>query len=205
LTTVNAELADTPVMLGHPVRQGVRLMTASKITTLAIAAVLVGSGAPHTLYGQTPPKPQAAAVVVASEARAVVESVDKQARQVLLHLPEDALLTLTVPPEIKSIDKLKPGDPVAVKYYDAIVIHLAKTDAAPTAKSTPGTSANGEVQGVRTVVGVDSSRGTVTLADAKNHVETLGLPDPSLLKTLKPGDRVDVTYKEAIDVSLELV
>jgi Cu/Ag efflux protein CusF len=205
LTTVNAELADTPVMLGHPVRQGVRLMTASKITTLAIAAVLVGSGAAHTLYGQTPPKPQAAAVVVASEARAVVESVDKQARQVLLHLPEDALLTLTVPPEIKSIDKLKPGDHVAVKYYDAIVIHLAKTDAAPTAKSTPGTSANGEVQGVRTVVGVDSSRGTVTLADAKNHVETLGLPDPSLLKTLKPGDRVDVTYKEAIDVSLEPV
>ena len=96
--------------------------------------------------------PRPAAVVVASEARAVVESVDEQARQVLLHLPEDALLTLTVPPEIKSIDKLKPGDHVAVKYYDAAVIHLAKTDVAPTAKSAPGTTANGEVQGVKTVV-----------------------------------------------------
>jgi hypothetical protein len=53
------------------------------------------------------------------------------------------------------------------------------------------------------VVGVDPSRGTITLADANNYVETLGLPDPSLLKTLKPGDLVDVTYKEAIDVSLE--
>jgi Cu/Ag efflux protein CusF len=180
-------------------------MTVSKTTTLAIAAVLMGSNAPHTLYGQTPPKPQAAAVFVASEARAVVESVDPQARQVLLHLPEDALLTLTVPPEIKSIDKLKPGDHVAVKYYDAAVIHLAKTDVAPTAKSAPGTTANGEVQGVRTVVGTDPSRNTVTLADAQNHVETLGLPDPSLLGTLKPGDRVDVTYKEAVDVSLEPV
>jgi Cu/Ag efflux protein CusF len=180
-------------------------MTVSKTTTLAIAAVLMASNAPHTLYGQTPPKPQAAAVFVASEARAVVESVDPQARQVLLHLPEDALLTLTVPAEIKSIDKLKPGDHVAVKYYDAAVIHLAKTDVAPTGKSAPGTTANGEVQGVRTVVGTDPSRNTVTLADAQNHVETLGLPDPSLLRTLKPGDRVDVTYKEAVDVSLEPV
>src|ERR1700710_1643143 len=98
--------AESPVVLDHPLIQGLRLMTPSKITTLAIAAVLVGSDAPHTLYGQTPPKPQAAAVVVASEARAVVESVDKQARQVLLHLPEDALLTLTVPPDVKSIDQL---------------------------------------------------------------------------------------------------
>jgi hypothetical protein len=135
----------------------------------------------------------------------VVESVDVQARQVLLHLPEDALLTLTVPPEVKSIDKLKPGDHVAVKYYDAAVIHLAKTDMAPTAKSASGTTANGEVQGVRTVMGIDSSRGTVTLADVQNHVETISLPDPLLLKTLKPGDRVDVTYKEAVDVSLDPV
>ena len=52
-------------------------------------------------------------------------------------------------------------------------------------------------------MGVDQSRGTITLADSKNHVETLGMPDPSLLKTVKPGDHVDVTYREAIDVSLE--
>jgi hypothetical protein len=54
-------------------------------------------------------------------------------------------------------------------------------------------------------MGIDSSRGTVTLADVQNHVETISLPDPLLLKTLKPGDRVDVTYKEAVDVSLDPV
>ena len=124
------------------------------------------------------PKPQAAAVVVASEARAVVESIDKEANQVLLRLPENALLTLTVPPEVTSVDNLKPGDHVAVKYYDAIVIHLAKTGAAPTARSAPGTSRNGEVQGVRTVVGVDSSRGTVTLADARDLMSVSGLGEP---------------------------
>jgi hypothetical protein len=178
-------------------------MKASMITTVAIATLLVGSGAPHALYGQIPPKPEAAAVVVASEARAVVENVDKQARQVLLHLPEDTLLTLTVPPDVKSIDKLKPGDHVAVRYYDATVLHLAKTNATATEKPAPRPSANGEIQGVRTVVGVDPSRGTITLADSKNYVETLGVPDPFLLKILKPGDLVDVSYKEAIDVSLE--
>ena len=176
-------------------------MKASIPMTVAIVAALASSDARQPIFGQTPPKPEAAAVVVASEARAVVESVDKQARQVLLHLPDDALLTLTVPPDVKSIDKLKPGDHVAVKYYDATVIHLAKTNAASTAAT--GASATGEIQGVRTVVGVDASHGTITLADAKNHVETLGVPDPSMLKALKPGDNVEVTYKEAIDVSLE--
>lgn len=72
-------------------------MIARIMTTAAITAALVSIGALHTIYGQTPPQPKAAAVVVASEARAVAESVDKQARQVLLHLPEDTLLTLTVP------------------------------------------------------------------------------------------------------------
>jgi hypothetical protein len=179
-------------------------MKAIMISTAAIAAVLVSSGVVHPIYGETP-KPVAAAVVVASEARAVVESVDKQARQVLLHLPEDALLTLTVPPDVNSIDQLKPGDHVAVKYFDATVIHLVKTTAASTAKPALGTSASGEIKGVRTVVGIDPSRGTITLADANNQVETLGVPDPSMLATLKPGDNVDVIYKEAIDVSLEPV
>jgi hypothetical protein len=178
-------------------------MKAIMISTAAIVAVLVSSGVAHPIYGQTPPKPVAAAVIVASEARAVVESVDKQARQVLLHLPEDALLTLTVPPDVKFIDQLKPGDHVAVKYFDATLIHLVKTNAASTAKPALGTSASGEIKGVRTVVGVDPSRGTITLADAMNHVETLGAPDPSILATLKPGDNVDVIYKEAIDVTLE--
>src|ERR1700744_3245691 len=99
-------------------------MKAIVIPTAAIAAVLVSSGVAHPIYGQTQPKPVAAAVIVASEALDVVESVDKQARQVLLHLPEDALLTLTVPPDVKSIDQLKPGDHVAVKYSDATLIHL---------------------------------------------------------------------------------
>jgi Cu/Ag efflux protein CusF len=177
-------------------------MKTDMIIGVAIVATLIGSDAPNPSYGQTPPKPAAAAVVVASEARAVVESVDSAARQVLLHLPGNTLLTLTVPPGVASIDQLKPGDQVAVKYYDATVIHIAKTNA-PSTETSARESANDEIQGVRTVVGVDPSRGTITLADAKNHVETLGLPDPSMLKTLKPGDNVDVTYKLAIDVSLE--
>jgi Cu/Ag efflux protein CusF len=177
-------------------------MKTSIITTVATAVVLISSNGALPTYSQTPSNPQAAAVVVASEARAVVESVDKEANQVLLRLPEDALLTLTVPPEVKSVDTLKPGDRVGVRYYDATILHLAMTSAAATENPAPGASANGEIQGVRTVVGVDPSRGTVTLADAKNHVEALSMPDSSVLKTLKPGDHVEVTYKEAIDVSL---
>ena len=123
-------------------------MKAGIITTAAIAAVLVSGHISLPAYGQTPPKPDGTAVVVASEAGAVVESVDKQARQVLLHLPDDTLLTLTVPLDVKTIDKLKPGDHVAVTYYDAAVIHLAKTEASATEKPASGESTKGQIQGV---------------------------------------------------------
>jgi len=36
---------------------------------------------------------------------------------------------------------------------------------------------------------------------SERTVENAGMPTPSLLKTVKPGDHVDVTYREAIDVS----
>jgi hypothetical protein len=79
-------------------------MKASMITSMTIATALISSGAPHVALGQTSSGPEAAAVIVASETHAVVENIDKQVRQVLLHLPEDTLLTLTVPPEVKTIE-----------------------------------------------------------------------------------------------------
>jgi hypothetical protein len=200
LTSVSAEPIGSASHAARLIRQGLPPMKAGMIATAAIAAVLVSSAARHSTNGQTPPEPVVAASVVASEARAVVESVDKQARQVLLHLPDNTLVTVSVPPDVTSIDELKPGDHVAARYYDATVIHLARTNAASTDTAAP--SANGDIHGVRTVLAVDPAHGSVTLADAKNHIETLGLPDPSLLQTLKPGDHVDVTYKQAVDISL---
>jgi Cu/Ag efflux protein CusF len=175
------------------------------IAALATAGILIGGGALRPSYAQTPPKPETAGIVVVSEARAVVESVDPQARQVLLHLPDRSLVTLNVPPEIGTIDRLKPGHHVAVKYVNAVAINLAKTSTASTAEPAPGRASAGEIQGVRTVVGVDPSRQTVTLADSNNHTRTLGVNDQSMLETLKPGDNVEVTYKEAVLIDLDLV
>ena len=83
------------------------------------------------------------------------------------------------------------------------MIHLAKTEASATGNAASGGPTKDQIQGVRTVVGVDQSRSTITLADARNHIETLNVPDRSMLRTVKPGDNVDVTYTEAIDISLE--
>ncbi|HYZ63938.1 MAG TPA: hypothetical protein VE650_15935 [Acetobacteraceae bacterium] len=177
-------------------------MNTRPLATAAIAAVLMSGAGAGSVFGQTPPTPQAAAVVVASDAQAVVESVDKQARHVLLHLPDNTLVTLKVPPEVKTIDQLKPGDHVAVRYLDAAVVHLNKTSAAATEQPALGTAGSGDIQGVRTVVGVNPSRGTLTLADAGNHVETVSTNDRSMLSSVRPGDRVDITYKEGVVISL---
>ncbi len=177
-------------------------MQTKLIAAAAMIGVVIGGGALQPIFAQTPPKPEAAAVTVVSEARAVVENVDPPARQVLLHLPDSSLLTVNVPPDVMAIDRLKPGDHVAVRYIDAAVINLVKTKDASNAEPTPGTASQGEIRGIRTVVGVDPSRQTVTLANSQNHTQTLGVHDQSMLKSLKSGDNVNVTYKEAILISL---
>jgi hypothetical protein len=175
---------------------------AKLITALVMSNSLI-CGALQPVRGQQAPPPPAAAVIVAVDSRAVVESVDKQARQVLVHLPDDTLVTLNVPRQVKGIESLKPGDHVAVKYVDAAIIHLAKTQEKATAEPAAGEASKDQIHGVRTVVGINPSADTVTLADAKNHLLTLGVPDPSVLQSLHPGDNVDVAYREAVVISVE--
>ncbi len=168
-------------------------MQTKLIAVAAMTGVFISVGALRSICAQIPPKPEAATIAVVSEARAAVESVDPHARQVLLHLPDSSLVTLNVPPDIGTIDRLRSGDHVAVRYIDAAVIDIAKTNVASNSEPTPGPASKGEIRGVSTVVGVDPSHQTVTLVDSQNRTQTLGVHDQSMLNTLKPGDNIDVT------------
>ena len=55
-------------------------------------------------------QPDVAGVFYTAEAAAVVETVDRQARQVLLRLPDQSLVTLDAGPELQNLNQLKPGD-----------------------------------------------------------------------------------------------
>jgi hypothetical protein len=148
-------------------------------------------------------------VFYTAEAAAAVETVDRQARQVLLRLPDQSLVTLNAGPGLQNLDQLKPGDHVLAKYIEAAAVRLtipngvhgAPVSAAASAPATAGE----QIHNVSKVVAVDQPRNTLSFTDTNNKVQTIVLHDPStiaVLKTLKTGDPVEITYTESVAVSL---
>jgi hypothetical protein len=182
----------------------------SKIMLLA-AVGLVGLGASPKSAVSQPAKvqPNVAGVFYTAEAAAVVESVDPQARQILLRLPDQSLVTLNAGPELRNLDQLKPGDQVLAKYIEAAAVRLSNPTGdhgapASAAASAPATTGE-QIHNVSKVVAVDQPRNTLSFKDTNDKVQTIVLHDPStvaVLKTLRAGDPIDVTYTQGIAVSL---
>src|SRR5689334_7135532 len=90
----------TESLLTPDLNTGVNVML-SKLM-LAAAVGLVGLGVGAQSAGSQPAKvePGVAGAFYAAEAAAVEETADRQARQVLLRLPDQSLVTLNAAPEL---------------------------------------------------------------------------------------------------------
>ncbi|MGD0102724.1 MAG: hypothetical protein ABSC06_01635 [Rhodopila sp.] len=175
------------------------------------AAVLTGISLPLTTA-------QAVTVQDEDQLSGTVESVDQATRQVLFRGPEGGLVTVTAGPAVKNLAQLKPGDKVIATYRQAFAAELAKpgTSAPPlqaaqsTSRAAPGETPGGSHEQMIRV------RVKITRIDHKHHVvsfigpakieRTVDVDDPDMqnfLKTLEVGDEVDLTYTEALAVSVE--
>jgi hypothetical protein len=164
----------------------------------------------------------AKAVTVSDEdqIRAVIESVDPATRQVQLRGPQGGTVTVMAGPEVRNFGQLKSGDQVVVTYREALAAELAKpgssappprlaqrmNHAAPGA--TPGASAEQMIQARVKITGIDHKHNRVSFvgpAKIERTVEVTDLKLQDFLKTVKVGDEVDLTYTEAIALSVEQV
>jgi hypothetical protein len=178
-----------------------RLMVA-----FATGFIMTAVGAPSP---KAAPTPEAAGVVVTADTLATIETVDRQARQVLVRLPDDTLVTLQLSPQVHNLDQLKPGDHVLAKYFEASLVHVKKSPDAPVAEAAVEVAAppGAEVKAVTTVVGIDPIRKTIALKGSDNKPETMTVPESQMvdMKGLKVGDNVEVTYTKAVAISLDPV
>jgi hypothetical protein len=109
---------------------------------------------------------------------AVVESVDQAARTVVLVGDGGQRAAFVAGPEIKNLADVKAGDRVRLTYK------TVKIDA------------------------VDPSFNTVTFTRADGITRVVGVDDPEaqrFVRTLKPGDSVEISYSEAVAVGVERV
>lgn len=151
------------------------------------------------------------------EARATVTAIDLPQRKITLKDTKGGAVVVEVPEEVKNLDQMRVGDEVVVSYTEALAWQVK-----PASKGAPGVSADAGVTTAKpgdkpgatlgrtitltaTITGIDLASGTVTLTGPDGISQTIKARDPSNLKKVQVGDLVDITYTEAVAVSVRPV
>jgi Cu/Ag efflux protein CusF len=165
-------------------------------------------------------KGDAATAMTVSKVTATVESVDMATRTVTLVGPKGKSVVVEAGKEVRNLDQLKAGDKVTVEYYEGVAAEIKPpsasqkevtlTDAA--VRSAPGQRPGGAVGTAVTatvvIEYVDTLRNVVHFKGPLGKTRIVKVMKPefrALLKKLKVGDKVELTFFEALAVSVEPV
>ncbi len=190
-----------------------RMAYALAAATFAVAAL---AQKPDATGGATvASEPGRAAIVQAAELSAQVVGLDKAARTVTLKGPKGNVVDVVAGDEVKNFDQITLGDFVVARYAQALTLELRKTkvkageptvtEAAARAKpgERPAVAGAREVTAIADVIGVDPKKSTITLKGPRGNVVTLNVQNPDQFKVVRKGDQVEVTYTEALALSVE--
>jgi len=149
---------------------------------------------------------------------ATVVEVQTAKRLVSLRRPDGQVVTVELGPEVRNFDQIHVGDKVIASYYEAIGFALmdpkeptAPGEAAVVAgRALPGerpeAAVGGFVETTVTIESVDNKAHTVTFKGEDGLVRTVPVEKEDgrvFASKLKPGDRVVISYEEAIAISVE--
>jgi hypothetical protein len=189
-----------------------------------IAFAVIATAFATTAFAQKPEaaggtvvasEPGRAAIVQAAEISARVVAIDKATRTVTLKGPQGNSVDIVAGDEVKNFDQIKLGDFVVARYAESLTLELKKTkvkageptvtEAAVRAKpgERPAGAVGREVTAIADVIGVDPKKSTITLKGPRGNVVTLNVQNPDQFKVVKKGDQVEVTYTEALALSVE--
>lgn len=176
--------------------------------TLVVLAVLVAL--PIVALAQ---KPVAQAKV--TEMTATIEAIDKTARLVTLKDKDGATETIYCSPEVKRFDELKVGDTVTFQYHESIAYSIRKPGqpgapaAPPEPKITrstgpkPGGTISQQETATVTIKAIDAKVPSVTVLTEDGRTVVFKVEDAKNVKELKAGDKVEVTYSQAVMISVK--
>jgi len=147
-----------------------------------------------------------------------IEAINEKAREITLKLDDGTVETVYAGPQVKRFNELKVGDKVTFRYYESVVyqIHkagattaaiadtLAKTPAiVPGAGDRPGGTVARQQMMTVTVKALDAARPSITVATDTGTTTTFHVHDKNNLKDIKVGDKVQITYTEAVVISVK--
>jgi hypothetical protein len=146
-------------------------------------------------------------------ATATITAIDSATRSLTLRNDKGEEDTFTAGPEVTRFNQLKVGDKIRLTYHESLVLQLRKPGA--TSNSTGDTLATGRTQTVPggavatqqtrtvTVKAVDPKVPSITVTTADGHTITRKVQDKKNIENVAVGDRIDVTYTQAVVLNAE--
>ncbi len=149
------------------------------------------------------------------QVKATVDAIDLDNRMVTLRDAEGNVATVPVSEEARNLDQVEIGDEVTFSYLEAVAIELHKssgaakgviesvTGARADKGEKPGASLAREVTMFGVVEAIDSAKPSVTLRGLKGKQVEIQVRDPERLEKVAVGDQVQVTYAQAVVISVD--
>lgn len=175
---------------------------------LSLGACALLDGAPAEPIGGVVSEKQVAST-------ATVEKIDQTTRVVSLRGEDGKPFTIKAGPEVRNLPQLKVGDKVVATYYESVAYSVHKpgaveagaTAAVGAARAEPGEKpgaiAAEVITVVATIVGIDKATPSVTLKKADGDVVAIKVRDPKRLEGVSVGDMVEITFTEALAISVQ--
>ena len=141
---------------------------------------------------------------------AAIREIDAAKQYVVLRSDEDGSdVGLFAPPEFARFNELRVGDRVTITYYESIVYRLRRPGSprspvseevaeAESKSALPGATYSHQLTESVTVKAVDPDHSSITVIGRDGRAVVRRVNDISNLEGIKPGDRIDITYTEAL-------
>ena len=169
-----------------------------------------------SIVAATSSAPSAQTKTIPGETKTVtakVEAIDATNRTLTVTGPGGTFVPITVPKSVERFSQIKVGDTITASYTDDVVIRLKPAgEAAVNTLSegvtknpgaTPSATSASQRTITATIVAIDNSVPSITFKGENvkwDYSSRVG--DKEALSKVKVGDRVDITWNEALTVSV---
>jgi len=142
---------------------------------------------------------------------ATIEAIDQASRTITVKDDKGIYETLDVGPGVARFNELKVGDKITARYYENVVVRVKKPNEAAvdvasgalTRSQTPGGTAAVQRTITVTITAMDPKARSVTVKGPNNYVYSRRVQDKKIFDQLKVGDRLDMTWTNALLLSAE--
>jgi hypothetical protein len=189
------------------------MMLRSRCLFVAASLFLTGGIAAAQAPSTTQKAAPSASAVKPTTITATVEAIDRAGRMVTLKGPKGNEVDVYVDESRKGFDQLKVGDKIKATYYESFLVNVRKPgdpapksgDVAAVAKQPGGRGGAiaRQMTATVTITAIDPAVPSVTVKDEKGREYSTRVEDPKRLANVKVGDTVDLTYTQALLLSLE--